>query len=155
MQRPLDREGVATMLWQQADNLDITDIQASASPYSFFVTRQGKQQYVLILVRSSEFWTKRVHLSPVRPSLLIVWNHDSCLPVDVISLKTGVLSPAYSNQSIQKRSRCTSNILLGMLMCGMQSAYDMLEQLPESSKFRYLARVKALTKRPRGRPLKV
>ena len=67
------------MLWQQAENLDITDIGATGSPYSFFVTRRGHQHYGLILVRSSDFWNKRVHLASVRPNLLIVWTHDILL----------------------------------------------------------------------------
>ncbi len=156
MNRPLDREGLATMLWQQAENLDITAIGAVAAPYSFALTRRGQQHYALILLRSSDFWQKRVHLARLRPELLVVWTHDSCLPIEVLSLKTGVLFAPYAvSASIEKRNRYTANILLGMLMCGLQRAYDALECLPDATKYRYLARVKALTKRPRGRPLKV
>jgi hypothetical protein len=153
--KPLDRAGVATMLWQQSDNLDITAIGGTPSPFSFQITRRGYQLYGLVLVRSSDYWTKRVHLAPVRPDLLIVWTHDSCVPVETLSLKTGVLSPAYGCPPIEKRNRYTAPVFIGQLLCGLQSAYDALETLPEATKYRYLARVKELTKRPRGRPLKV
>ncbi len=143
------------MLMQQADNLDITAIAPTGSPSSFHITRYGRQHYGLVLVRSSDYWTKRIHLARMRPDLLIVWTHDSCVPVEVLSLKTGVLSPAYGGPAVTKRNRYTASVMIGQLMCGLQSAFDTLETLPEATKYRYLARVKELTKRPRGRPLKV
>jgi hypothetical protein len=144
------------MLLAQAENLDITAIGASAAPHSYYITRRGHEQYAVILVRSSEYWQKRIHLVQMRADLLIVWEHDSCLPIDVLALKTGMLHPAYGVATTpDKRNRYTASILIGQLMCGLQSAYDALEALPDATKYRYLARMRELTKRPRGRPLKV
>jgi hypothetical protein len=85
-------------------------------------------------VRSSDYWYKRVHLAQLRPDLLIVWTHDSCVPVEVLSLKTGVLSPAYGCPPVTSRNRYTANMIIGQLMCGLQSAFDLLETLPEATK---------------------
>jgi len=49
----------------------------------------------------------------------------------------------------------TARIMVGQLLCGVQSAYDELATMPRSTQYRYLANVAALSKRTRGRPLKV
>jgi hypothetical protein len=155
MEKSLDREGLVVMLFQQAEHLGIKEIQATASPFSFHLRFDGREAYTLLLLRSSDFWYKRVHLAQLRPSLLVVWEHDSFLPVDVLSIKTGGLWSRYTAPRIEKRSRYTASILLGRLMCGDKEGYQLLNDLPLPTRYRYLARVKELTKRPRGRPLKV
>ncbi len=63
--------------------------------------------------------------------------------------------PAYSSSAVIKRNRYTARVIVGQLLCGLQAAYKNLEDYPEATRYRYLAKVAALSKRERGRPLKI
>ena|SRR5436309_1092741 len=108
--------------------------------------------------RASEYWTERVHLQkwdqPIQ--IVICSDRDSCLPVPVVDLAHGTYHDEYSIPvwfSPDKRStRAGSAVLLGMLLCGMQAAYDIIDDddFPEPTRYRYLAKMKQLMKRKRG-----
>lgn len=157
-----DRDALVTLLLQQSGPLGLERIEplASGGAYSFALVLRSRAYHALVLMRSSDYWFKRVHMTVAEtgiqaPDLLITWEHDSCLPLDVLSLRSGDWHPAYSSTSITKRNRYTARVLVGQLLCGLQSAYEDLESFPEGTKYRYLARVASLSKRDRGRPLKI
>lgn len=156
-----DRDALVTMLLQQSGPLGLERIEplASGGAYSFSLTLRGRSHHALVLVRSSDYWEKRVHMTVMEtgnaPDLLITWEHDSCCPVAVLSLRSGDWHPAYSSSAIVKRNRYTARVLVGQLLCGLQAAYEALDQFPEATRYRYLAKVAALSKRERGRPLKI
>ncbi len=157
------REGLTALLFQQAALLDIRSIEAGAaggaSPYSFHLTMDGVWYAALVLARSSDYWYKRIHLAAPerRPSLLIVWDHDSCVPVHTLSLRDGQRYGKYAASPERDpgvaRNRYSAQVLLGQLLCGIQTAYDRLEHVHPSVKYRYLAKVHALSRRQRGRPM--
>ncbi len=160
------RDALVSLLFQQIGQLPIERVEADlqgigAGGFSFILTINRKHYRTLILVRSSDYWQRRVHLALQKQhstlDLLVVWEHDSCIPCEVLALKTGILHTPYAvtAQSLISRNRYTSRILLGQLLCGVQAGYDTLEKLPRSTQYRYLAHVAALSKRTRGRPLKV
>ncbi len=159
------RDALVSLLFQQIGQLPIdrveTDLAGIGGCFSFILTIHGKHYRTLILVRSSDYWQRRVHLALQKQNstldLLVVWEHDSCIPCEVLALKTGILHTpfAVTAQSLTIRNRYTSRILLGQLLCGVQAGYDTLEKLPRSTQYRYLAHVATLSKRTRGRPLKV
>ena len=158
------REALTSLLLQQVGMLPIERVEPDLSGiggcFSFVLTISGRHCRALILVRSSEYWTRRVHLAlqqrRVTLDLLVVWEHDSCVPAQVLALKTGVLHDVYAVAvPITSRNRYTARLILGQLLCGVQSAYDLLATLPRSTQYRYLSHVAALSKRRRGRPLKV
>jgi len=157
MKQPLDREGLVMLLIQQAARLGIQQLDAypGGSSYSFAIRCQGRSYHALILMRSSDYWEKRIHMGKDAPDLLIVWLHDSCVPVAVLALRTGDWDQPYSHAQVTQRNRYTARIIVGQLLCGLQAAYDEIAQFPEGTRYRYLAKVAALSKRKRGRPLKV
>jgi hypothetical protein len=156
-----DRDALVTLLLQQSGPLGLERIEplASGGAYAFTLVLRGQAYRTLFLVRSSDYWFKRVHKtvekSGLLPDLLITWEHDSCCPVAVLALRTGDWHPAYSSSVVIRRNRYTARIIVGQLLCGLQAAYENLEQYPEATKYRYLAKVAALSKRERGRPLKI
>src|SRR5579859_2212526 len=156
MKAPLDRESVLLLFLEHANKLNAADIRPGRGPYTLSVTLKGKRFYALVLQRSSLYWSKRVHTYKHPLDLLIVYEHDSCIPFHVLCLRDGNLYDAYVvSKSPAKRNRYTASILLGQLMCGSKDAHDALEQMPWQTKYRYLAKRNALMQRRKGRPFKL
>lgn len=152
--KQLDREAILLMFLEQAKKLDARDIRPGKGPYTAWVTLKGQQYYTLFLERSSDYWSKRVHTFKHALTLLIVYEHNSCIPFAVLCLKDGnFYDPYVVTKEPVKRNRYTASILLGQLMCGSKDAYDALERMPWQTKYRYLAKRNALMDRRRGRPL--
>jgi len=148
-------------LVEHAEALGASSIRREASaPYTFQLSILDPDrglmwtQTALVLVHSSDYWRQRVHLLTHDLTLLIVWKHDSIVPLPVLALNSGHWHSARTH-TIKRttRNRYTSWLLLGELLCGMQSAYDELETLPYQTRHRYLKRVHALMHRAKGRPV--
>lgn len=150
----IDRQGLAVLLLQQRQALGIEQI-CLVHGYTFRMMMNGIEEQALVLEKSSDYWQKRIHLQNHRHSLLVVWKHDSCVPLSVLALCNGRYYSPLASKEVAVRNRYTAQVLLGQLMCGIQSAYDRLEQadIHPSVKYRYLAKVHALSHRKRGRPL--
>ena len=159
----LDRDGVSRLFVQHASALGATDVRrVRGAPYTFRFSIEDPDKKVmwpqegLVLVRSSDYWTRRVHLQKHNLTLLLVWKHDSIIPLPVLSLCDGHWHAARTNTKPRPiRNRYTAPLLLGELLCGNQRAYDELEHLPDPTKYRYLKRVHELMHREKGRPLAV
>src|SRR5262245_43442970 len=137
MTDPLDRESVLLMFLEHAPKLDAREIAPGRGPYTAHLTLKGQRYYALVLLRSSEYWGKRIHTYKHSLTLLIVYEHDSCIPFPVLCLKDGHLYDAYAlTKAPTKRNRYTASILLGQLMCGSKDAYDLLEHIPWQTKYR-------------------
>lgn len=159
----LDRAGVARLFVEHAQALGASSIRrASHAPYTLHLSILDPDrglmwtQTALILVHSSDYWRRRVHLLNHDLTLLIVWKHDSIVPLPVLALDSGHWHSARTHT--RKRAtlnRYTAWLLLGELLCGMQSAYDELEKLPYQTRHRYLKRVHELMHRAKGRPVAV
>src|SRR5579863_3682362 len=97
-----DRDALVTMILQQSKPLGLERIEplSTGGAYAFSLVLRGRAYRSLFLVRSSDYWEKRVHKTVEKtgqaPDLLICWEHDSCLPVDVLALRTGDWHPAYN-----------------------------------------------------------
>ncbi len=83
------------------------------SSYCLEVEITGQPYRALVLARSRDFWLQRIHLHRTRPTLVICYQHDTCLPCAALAL----------------------------------------DQLPRSTRYRYLARMKAFMQNRAGRPL--
>ena len=150
----LDREAVLLLFLEQAHKLDAADIGPRRGAYTLSVLLKERRYAALVLVRSSDYWRKRVHTYQHGLDLLIVYCHESCIPFAVLSLEDGhCYDPYVVARQPHPRNRYTSSILLGQLLCGVKDAYDALEQMPWQTKYRYLAQRNALLQRQRGRPL--
>ena len=127
------------------------------STYCLGVSITGQSYRALVLARSRDFWLQRIHLHRTRPSLVICYQHDTCLPCAALALDEGYL---YEGCELPHwyapPKRCTARghmVLLGQLLSGVDAGFQQLEQLPRSTRYRYLARMKQLMQNRAGRPL--
>lgn len=120
---------------------------------------QDETHRAVVLARSSDYWQQRIHLHRVRPSLVICFTHDTCLPCRVLALDEGYLFEIgqlpkwYTPEKRATERGC--RVLLGQLLSGSEAGFQHLEKLPRSTRYRYLALMRRYMQNRAGRPLKV
>lgn len=127
----------------------------------YHVTMQSQDYTAVVLLTSFDYYEKRYHLGKVLPSLVVCFEHNTVLPVPVLSLRAGNLAKEYelpisvelSDLEVKRRSKLAHKVLLGMSMSGMKAAQAIVRKLPETTQRRYTSEIKALGKRGRGRPV--
>jgi hypothetical protein len=120
----------------------------------------GNEHYnAVVLISSFEFYEKRYHIAEMLPTLVICFEHNTVLPIPVLSMRAGNLAKPYelpqeiTDVEAQRHTKLGSQVLLGMYISGVKVAQTIINQLPESTRLRYLWRVKTLNKRKRGKPV--
>ena len=154
----IDRAYVKSIFYAHAGTMRISDITSTGRPYQFACRLNWQPQIACLLVNSSDYWIKRMHLQKHSITLFVVWTHDSCLPYAVLCLKDGKEYRPYTCAvDTTKRTKRTARAFLGQLLCGVQSAFDTLnaKDMPYQSKRRYERLLDAYAHRTKGRPLKV
>ena len=143
----------------RVDNYGVTNV-AHIRGRAYSVTMDGRTYNAVVLPNSFSYYEKRYHLAKSRPDLVICFQHDTVLPVAVLSMKAGRLAQKYDLPSgitdVEKqrhRSKVGSRVLLGMYVCGMREAQDLVNKFEPRTRKRYLQRAKDLGKRRRGRPV--
>src|SRR5436190_22462048 len=143
----------------RVDNYGVTNV-AHIRGRAYSVTMNGERYNAVVLSNSFAFYEKRYHLARSRPDLVICFQHDTALPVPVLSMKAGRLAQKYdlpggiTNVEKQRhRSKVGSQVLLGMYLCGMREAQDLVNKFEHRTRKRYIQRAKDLGKRRRGRPV--
>lgn len=158
---PFTRRETLNLLLGQLRSLDVT-VQATVNTWTWIVSTSldGKQQQfrAVILARSNDYWTKRYHLASSRPTMVICYEHDTCINIPVLSLHDGLLFascrfPDWFTSYEQRATERGARIYLGALLSGVGSAHELLDHLPRSTKYRYEARMAQHQKRVRGRPV--
>ena len=125
------------------------------------VTMQGESYTAVVLISSFAYYEKRYHIAKRRPTLVICFEHTTVLPVKVLSMRAGNLAEPYelpqeiTDLERQRRGKLGSQVLLGMYISGMKVAQTIINDLPDTTRKRYLKKVEALGKRKRGRPVGV
>jgi hypothetical protein len=151
-----DRAYVKSLFLAHASKAHVSDIVPAGKPYMFTCRLSGYPQTACMLVRSSDYWTKRMHLQTHAITLFVVWSHDSCLPYTVLCLEDGrEYMPYACALDTSRRTKRTSKAFLGQLLCGVQSAFDALKVMPYQSRRRYERLLDLYAHRLKGRPLKV
>jgi hypothetical protein len=143
----------------RVDNYSVTNV-AHIRGRAYSVTMNGERYNAVVLPNSFSFYEKRYHLAKQRPDLVICFEHNSVLPIPVLSMKAGRLAQKYdlptgiTNVEKQRhRSKIGSQVLLGQYMCGMKEAQALVNGFEPTTRKRYLQRAKDLGKRRRGRPV--
>lgn len=151
---------VLGLLLARRDNYDISSIRPlHGSMYT--ITMQEQDYRAVILLTSFDYYTKRYHLAKMLPSLVVCFEHNTVLPIPVLSLRAGNLAKPYElpvsvelpDLEVKRRSKLAHKVLLGMLMSGMKAAQAVLRDLPETTRRRYTSELKTLGKRKRGKPV--
>lgn len=157
-QAPFTRRETLNLLLAQLSSLDIA-VQATLTTWIWLVSTSlsGQQQQfrAVILVQSSDYWTKRYHLANPRPSMVICYEHETCVNLPVLSLHDGVLFapcrlPLWFTGYEQRVTERGARVFLGALLSGVGSAHEQLDHLPRSTKYRYQVKMAQHRKRARG-----
>jgi hypothetical protein len=120
---------------------------------------EGKTYNAVVLLNSFQYYELQYHIARKKPDLVICFQHDSVLPVPVLSTRVGNYAKAYElpeeieDIEEQRHSKTGARVILGMYISGLRRAQDMLKNLPKSTRNRYLQKAKELSKRRRGRPV--
>ena len=155
----MNEQDVLRLLLARRDNYDISEIaHASGRVYSLIMA--GKHYNAVILPTSFDFYQLRYHIARRVPDLVICFQHDTVVAVTCLSLKAGRIALPYDLpqgitdvQAQRHRSKTGSQVLLGMYLCGMRSAQDMISKFKPTTRKRYLERARELGKRRQGRPV--
>lgn len=157
--KSMDRNHVAGLFLAHLDALHHVQVSGPGRTlYSFHVLIDRKAYYALCLVKSSDYWQHRLHLTAPEVSLVVCMRHDTVLPLDCLELRTGHHYTAFQEpqqKPARRNNRHAALIFLGQLLSGDDSAWQRLNEFPESTKYRYLSSVKRYSKRRQGRPLAV
>lgn len=152
---------VLRLLLARRENYSITDIQ-HISGRAYSIVMRGRKYNAVILPRSFDFYEMRYHIAKRVPEMIICFVHDTVVPIACLSLKSGRIALPYdlpahiTNVETQRhRSKIGSQCLLGMYLCGMRAAQDIIhhKDFPKTTRLRYLQRAKELGKRRPGRPV--
>lgn len=119
---------------------------------------EHKRYTAVILATSFDYWRYRYHLAKHPPTLVICYEHDTCINVPVLSLHDGYLYapchfPSWFGDYEARATRRGKQIFLGALLSGVGSAFAALDRLPRSTRYRYHNDLKLLRRRKRGRPV--
>lgn len=137
----------------------LLEAQEPRLPYTLLgqeeiLTPQWGRRLLLFLATSTEYWTLRARPNPAS-SLVVCWEHNSCLPCPTLSLQEGYCYDAYELPkwfSLEgKLTRKSAPVFRGALLAGLQEAYQRLSALPRSTRRRYEREVQTML-RGRGRP---
>lgn len=149
---------VLRMFLARADNYSVTSIKHTRGR-AYSVVMKGQPYNAVVLSHSFQYYELKYHIARHKPDLVICYQHDSVLPIPVLSTKHGNYAEAYElpeeiiDIEEQRFSRTGSRVLLGMYISGMRRAQDIIKELKPTTRKRYLQKAKDLGKRTRGRPV--
>lgn len=155
----MNEREVLNLLLARRDNYSITDI-SHISGRAYTIVIGGKTYNAVVLPSAFDFYQLRYHLSKKMPTLVVCFTHDTVVPVACLALRAGHIAKPYdlpakiTNVEAQRhRSKTGSQVLLGMYLCGMKAAQDMVNKFKPTTRKRYLERARELSKRLPGRPV--
>lgn len=154
----MNEADVVRLLLARRDNYEITQL-AHLKGRMYRVVMRNNHYNAVVVVSSFEYYQRRYHLAKDTPTLCICFTHNTVLPLPCLSLVKGNLALAYelpekiTDVEAQRSSQTGSQVLLGMYLSGVRLAQDLIDNLPATTRKRYLKRVEALGKRARGRPV--
>ena len=151
---------VLGLLYARRDNYEVGQI----TPFhgNMYRVTVKKQDYTAVVLLSSfDYYSKRYHLGKIVPSFVICFEHNTVLPLPVLSLRAGNLAEPYelpltvelADLAMKRRSKLAHKVLLGMALSGMKAAQVILRDLPETTRRRYTSELKSFGKRGRGKPV--
>ena len=151
---------VLGLLYARRDNYEVGQI----TPFHgnmYHVTVKGQDYTAVVLLNSFDYYTKRYHLGKIVPSFVVCFEHNTVLPLPVLSLRAGNLAEPYelpltvelADLVMKRRSKLAHKVLLGMALSGMKAAQAIMRDLPETTRRRYTSEIKAFGKRGRGKPV--
>ena len=154
---------VFRLLLARRDNYDISEI-VPIGGRAYSIVMRGRRYTAVVLSSSFQFYELRYHIAKQLPDLVICFQHDTVLAIPVLSMKASKLAdPCDLPTGItdvkrqRHRSKIGSQCLLGMYLCGMKSAQDIIhhKDFPPRTRRRYIERARELGRRRPGRPVSI
>lgn len=151
---------VMSMFLARMDNYGVTSI-SHVKGRLYSIVMNGTRYDAVVLVTSFDYYELRYHIASTahRPTLIVCYAHDTVVPWAVLSLRAGNYAQPYElpedieHVEDQRHTPKGSRVLLGMYISGVRFAQDLIKELPESTRNRYLRKAEALGKRRPGRPV--
>lgn len=149
---------VLRLLLARRDNYSIAGIEHFQGRI-YTLTMAGEYHRAVVLSRSFEYYERRYHLAEQPPTLIVCFAHDTVVPVTVLSLRAGHLANPYElpaairDVASQRFGKVGSQVLIGQYISGVRTAQEYVGQLPDTTRKRYLLRVRELGRRKRGKPV--
>lgn len=155
-----EREQAAYQFRIQAERLSYA-IDKRLSPYKFLVTDLNdfyKQQYtVIVLPESFDFYTYRL-FKHRKFDILVVQKHNAIVPVNVVDMETskkyfpGDKVDKAMRDNIKRRKPDEKAFLLSQIIAGTTGGKEIIANMPDRMRQRYLKEAKSYLKGPVGRP---
>jgi hypothetical protein len=150
---------VLRLLLARRENYGVSNLEhLSGRVYSLVMN--GERYTAVVLSHSFEFYEKRYHIADRVPNLVVCYAHDTVLPVKCLHLRAGNLAQVYELpeqiydvEQQRQRSKTGAQVLLGMYLCGLRSGQAIINDLPITTRKRYLEKAEMLGKRKRGKPV--
>ncbi len=154
----LERGEVAALLKQQATLLDVK-VLADGPNYTYFLEIDSKQYQACTLSSSSDYFHYRLNLDRPHITAIVVGEHTTCAPLPVLALDEGYFYapgeiPRWYNPTA-KRTRKNAMVIVGGLLSGVDEAWEQVEAMRPSTRYRYLARMQSFLSAKQGRQLAV
>jgi hypothetical protein len=152
---------VFRLLLARRDNYDISEMKPIGGR-AYSLVMGGRRYNAVILPNSFDYYELRYHIAKHLPDLVICFQHNSVLPIPVLSLKASNLAKpcelptGIMNLEKQRHhSKIGSQCLLGAYLCGLKSAQDIIHHKDFSprTRRRYLQKARELGRRKPGRPV--
>jgi len=157
----LNRQDTHNLLLAQLNSLELKVIAVS-SRWLWEVElpdEDGRKTYMAVILPTSfDWWRKRYHLAKHKPTLIICYEHTTCINVPVLALHDGYLYapchfPPWFHDYADRTTQKGKQVFIGALLSGVASAFDALDKLPRSTQYRYRNDLKSLRRKKRGRPV--
>jgi len=149
---------ILRMFEARADNYSVTNI-SHIRGRAYFIIMDGKHYNAVVLLNSFQYYELKYHIAKNKPTLIICYQHNTVVPIPVLSLKAGRHAKPYElpeeidDVAEQRFTKTGCRVLLGMYMSGVRYAQDLIKELKPTTKARYLQKAKDLSTRKRGRPV--
>lgn len=154
------REKAAYQFSIQAGRLGYA-IMERLSPYKYLIKDlddyQGTLYTALVLPETFDFYTYRLRKS--KPfDLLIVQRHNAIVPVNVIDMDTsakyfpGDKVDAPMRANIKRRNADEKALVLSQIICGTKEGRQVIAQMPERMRQRYVKEAQSYLRGRVGRP---
>ena len=125
--------------------------------YKLYDERHARELVAIVLPESFDFYRLRLHRSQAKVDMVVCQRHNCILPVRCVSMEE---SHEYGAHSVprnmrtqrQRRNLDECNLFVSQLLLGVKKAYTELQEMPERTRERYLARRDELLRSRRGRP---
>jgi hypothetical protein len=150
---------ILRMFEARADNYSVTNI-SHVRGRAYFIIMDGKHYNAVVLFNSFQYYELKYHIARQKPTLIICYQHNTVVPIPVLSLKAGRHAKPYekpeeiTDVAEQRFTKTGCRVLLGMYISGVRYAQDLIKEMKSpTTKARYLQKARDLSTRTRGRPV--